>query len=106
MIQGDKKPLLFEYEELKRTLTDFVDTSSGWRLGASRGMLAKSKNRNNNYNVYGRIITKKEKNQVEGSCTASPKSTWRIQEPGLKKKYLNVVISVGVYKCSANPNLK
>ena len=61
MIQWDKNPLLLEYEELEKTLTDFADTYFNGRLGAIRGTLAKNIKRNNHYNIYGRIITKTRK---------------------------------------------
>ena len=61
MIQGDRKPLHFKYEELKKTLSDFVDFYSDKRLGMNACWLAKIRKSNNNYNIYGRIFTKKNK---------------------------------------------
>ena len=58
MIQGDRKPLNFKYEELKKTLYDFVEFYSNKRLGMNACWLAKIRKSNNNYNIYGRIFTK------------------------------------------------
>ena len=61
LIHGDKKPLDFEYVELKRALSDFVNNYYGERQGGNTGWLAKIRKTSNNYNIYGRIITKKKK---------------------------------------------
>ena len=42
-ILGDRKPLSFEYDKLKKTLTDFVEVYSGGRFGANGSRLARSK---------------------------------------------------------------
>ena len=51
----------FEYDELKRTLTDFVEIYFGGRLGANSCRLARSNECGGGYNIYGRIVTKKKK---------------------------------------------
>ena len=61
IILGDRKPLSFEYDKLKRTLTDFVEVYSGGRLGANGSRLARSNEYGGGYNIYGTIITKKKK---------------------------------------------
>ena len=60
-IVGDRKPMTFEYDELKRTLTDFVGIYFGRRLGANNCRLARSKEYGRGYNIYGRLVTKKKK---------------------------------------------
>ena len=61
IILGDRKPLSFEYDELKKTLTDFVEVYSGGRLGANGSKLARSSEYRGDYNIYGRLVTKKKK---------------------------------------------
>ena len=56
-ISGDRKPLNFEYDELKKTLTDFVEIYFGGRLGANCSRLARSNEYGGGYNIYGRMIT-------------------------------------------------
>ena len=51
IILGYRKPLNFEYDELKKTLTDFVEVHSDGRLGTDG-----SEN-----NIYGRIVTIKKR---------------------------------------------
>ena len=61
MILGDRKSLGFEYDELKKTLTDFVEVYSGGRLGVNGSRLARSNEYRGDYNTYGMIVTKKKK---------------------------------------------
>ena len=60
-ISGDKKQLSFEFDELKRTLTDFVEIYIGGRLVANSRWSARSNEHGKRYNIYGRLITKKKK---------------------------------------------
>ena len=60
-ISGDRKPMIFEYDELKRTLTDFVGIYFGGRLGANNCRLVRSNEYGRGYNIYGRLVTKKKK---------------------------------------------
>ena len=60
-ISGDKRPLTFEFNKLKKTLTDFVGIYSGRRLRANNSRLARSNRNGEGYNIYGRLITKKKK---------------------------------------------
>merc|ERR1711888_560015 len=60
-ISEDRKPLEFEYKELRRTLTDFIDIYSGGRLGANSAKLGVTNDSAGAYNVYGRLITKRKK---------------------------------------------
>ena len=60
-ISGDRKPMTFEYDELKRTLADFVGIYFGGRLGANSFWSAKSNEYGGGYNIYGRLVTKKKK---------------------------------------------
>ena len=60
-ISEDKRPLEFEYNELKKTLTDFVDTYSGGRLGANSCKLGMTNSNTGGYNIYGRLISKRKK---------------------------------------------
>ena len=60
-LNGDKRPLYFEFEEIKRTLTDFVEMSSGKGQGMDGGWLAKIIRTIPHYNIYGRIVSKRSK---------------------------------------------
>ena len=48
-------------EEIEKTLTDYVESSSGEGQGHEGGWLTKIIRTVHHYNVYGRIITKKSK---------------------------------------------
>ena len=56
-----KKPLEFEYREIRRTLTDFTSIYSGGRLGANSAKLGINNDSAGTFNVYGRLITKRKK---------------------------------------------
>ena len=60
-ISEDKRPLEFEYRELERTLTDFLDIYSGGRLGANSGKLGLTSGNVGSYNIYGRLVTKRKR---------------------------------------------
>ena len=60
-ITNIRKPLEFEYREIRRTLTDFTSIYSGGRLGANSAKLGINSDRAGNFNVYGRLITKRKK---------------------------------------------
>ena len=61
-ISEDKRHLEFEYKELKKMLTDFVEIFSGGRLlGANSPKLGKNNRNTEGYNIYGRLITKRKK---------------------------------------------
>ena len=60
-ISEDRRPLEFEYKELRRTLTDFLDIYSGGRLGANSVKLGITNDSAVLYNIYGRIVTKRKK---------------------------------------------
>ena len=57
-ISGDRKPLIYEYDEIKRTLTHFVEIYFGGRLGANSCRSARSNECGRGYNIYGRLVTK------------------------------------------------
>ena len=59
MLQCDKRPLYFEFEEIKKTLSDFIEMSSGEGRGMVGGWLSKIRKTILHYNIYGRIVTKK-----------------------------------------------
>ena len=42
-ISDERRPLNFEFNELQKTLTDFVEIYSGGRLGANSSRLGKNK---------------------------------------------------------------
>ena len=63
-ISGDKRPLTFEFNKLKKTLTDFVGIYSGGRLGANSSRLAKNNRNVVGYNIYGRL-----KNKIKKGCS-------------------------------------
>ena len=50
-LNGDKRPLYFEFEEIKRTLTDFVEMSSSKGQGMASGWLAKIRRTIHHYNI-------------------------------------------------------
>ena len=58
---GTKRPLSFEMEEIKKTLTDYVESASGKGQGHESGWLTKIRRTVHHYNLYGRIVTKKSK---------------------------------------------
>ena len=60
-LNGDKRPLYFEFEEIKRTLTDFVEMYSSKGQGMDGGWLAKIRRTIHHYNIYGRFEAKKSK---------------------------------------------
>ena len=60
-ISDERRPLTFEFNELKKTLTDFVGTYSGGRLGAYSSKLEKNTRNDVGYNIHGRLITKRKK---------------------------------------------
>ena len=60
-ISEERRPLKFEYNELKKTLTDFVEIYSGGRLGANSCKLGMTNRNTEGYNIYGRLITKRKK---------------------------------------------
>ena len=60
-IAEDKRPLEFEYKELRKTLTDFLDTYSGGRLWANSCKLGITSDNVRSYNIYGRLVTKRKK---------------------------------------------
>ena len=59
-IVGDRKPMTFEYDERKSTLTDFVGIYFGGRLGANNCRLARNNEYGKGYNIYGRLVTKEK----------------------------------------------
>ena len=61
MLQCDKRPLYFEFEEIKKTLSDFIEMSSVEGQGMVGGWLSKIRKTILHYNIYGRIVTKKRK---------------------------------------------
>ena len=60
-ISEDKRPLEFEYNELKRTLTDVLDIYSSGRLGANSCKPGMTGGNASSYNIYGRLVTKRKK---------------------------------------------
>ena len=50
-IAEDRRPLEFEYKELKKTLTDFLDIYSGGRLGANSCKLGITGDNDMSYNI-------------------------------------------------------
>ena len=56
---SNKRLLKFEFEEMKRTLIDYVESASGAGPGLEGGWLSKIRRTVHLYNIYGRIITKK-----------------------------------------------
>ena len=60
-IAEDRRPLEFEYKELKKTVTDFLDIYSGGRLGANSCKLGITSKNVRSYNIYGRLVTKRKK---------------------------------------------
>ena len=67
-ISGDRKPLIFEYDKLKRTLTDFVEIYFSGRLGRNGCRSARSNKYEGGYNIYGRLVTKKKKGIFKLLC--------------------------------------
>ena len=57
----NKCPLNFELEEIKITVSDYVESASGKVQGLKSGWLSKTRRTIHLYNIYGRIITKKNK---------------------------------------------
>ena len=60
-ITNIRKPLEFEYREIRRTLTDFTSIYSGGRLGANSAKLGTNSDCVSNFNIYGRLITKRKR---------------------------------------------
>ena len=60
-ITSTGRPLEFEYREIRRTLTDFISIYSGGRLGANSAKLGINSDTAGNFNIYGRLITKRKK---------------------------------------------
>ena len=60
-ISEDKRPLEFEYNELKKTLTDFVHIYSGGRLGANSCKLGMAGSNIESCYIYGRLVTRRKK---------------------------------------------
>ena len=60
-ITSTRRPLEFEYREIKRTLTDFISIYSSGRLGANSAKQGTNSDTVSNFNIYGRLITKRKK---------------------------------------------
>ena len=60
-VDCSRKPFEYEYSELKQVVNDFLDIYLGSRLGANRREVITNTLRNENYNIYGRIVTKRKK---------------------------------------------
>ena len=60
-ITSTRRPLEFEYREIRRTLTDFISIYSGGSLGANSAKLGTNSETVGNFNIYGRLITKRKK---------------------------------------------
>ena len=58
---GPKKPMYFEYLDLKKTLKNFIDSSFGEKRGLEGGWFEKFRLKMGTFNLYGRIVTKKIK---------------------------------------------
>ena len=60
-IDESRRPLEYEYSELKKTLKDFLDIYSSGRHGTKGGRPGVSDNSNGSFNIYGRLVTKRKK---------------------------------------------
>ena len=56
-----KKPFEYEYNELRVSLKDFLDTYLGRRLGVNRSEVTFNHLEGGGYNIYGHIVTKRKK---------------------------------------------
>ena len=56
---GPKKPVSFELNELNKTLKSFLESSLGEERGMEGGWLIKMRQKIGNFNLYGRIVTRK-----------------------------------------------
>ena len=57
----DKKPMFFEFSELKMTLKNYLESAFGEERGLYGGWLEKIRQKMGTFNLYGRIVTKKAK---------------------------------------------
>ena len=60
-INSSKKPFEYEYNELRVSLKDFLDTYLGSRLGVNRSEVTSNCSESEGYNIYGHIVTKRKK---------------------------------------------
>ena len=60
-VRGCRKPYEYEFNALKKVTKDFLDVYSGGRLGANRVHGGGIRHMNEDYNVYGRLVTKRKK---------------------------------------------
>ena len=57
----NRKPFEYEYSELKQVLKDFLDIYLGGRLGANSRKMITNNADNEEYNIYGCIVTKRKR---------------------------------------------
>ena len=68
---GPKKPMHFEYLDLKKTLKSFIDSTFGDGRGLDSGWLEKFRTKMGNFNLYGSIVTKKTRGvHISMNCCA------------------------------------
>ena len=60
-VRSCRKPYEYEFNALKKVTKDFLDVYSGGRLGANRVQGGRSGYVSEDYNVYGRLVTKRKK---------------------------------------------
>merc|ERR1711888_254978 len=56
-----RKPYEYEFCVLKTVIRDFLDIYSGGRLGANSNRGSRNDNVNGEYNIYGRLVTRRRK---------------------------------------------
>ena len=59
-INSSTKPFEYEYNELKISLRDFLETYLGGRLGANRSEVTTNCSEREGYNIYRRIVTERK----------------------------------------------
>ena len=60
-VRCHRKPYDFEFNALKNATKDFLEVYSGGKLGANIGRGNKTGHTNADYNIYGRLVTKRKK---------------------------------------------
>ena len=60
-VKSNRKPYEYEFNALKRVTKDFLDIYSSGRLGANKGRRNRNECGSEEYNVYGRLVTKRKR---------------------------------------------